>query len=404
MGRGGGSFYELIPDILIEYTIFHVVVMVVGVVWSVLRLRPVALNQGTGAVARKSRLGRLLPAIGRFPMHWKELFVDPGMRLHWLLRLPIYLIVVLSFLPPVMITYENWDHLGETPTVPSMQSPERRAYYYYRDPWHQYGREMNIWVRISSGLVGSLLLLAVAARAAGSVSGERARQTFDELLTSPLTNAEIIAAKWYGSIFGLRRAWLWLGLIYFTGLATTGLNFLGAVLTIMAWFCFAAFMASLGLWFSVQSRSTLKAGLATILTALFVMGGHWLLTGMFCYLPMSQAMRYGDSRDIIDWMTAAQLGVTPPAVLGVAPMFELKELEEIRDREVKFPVFMFLGTLAFLLAALAMKAAAVVRLGDVTGRTRVRRPERRAPTVTAKPPEPPPAESLPADTVQPEPV
>jgi hypothetical protein len=344
-------------------------------IWSVLRLRPVALAQGTGET-RKAKRGRILPEIGRFPMHWKELFVDRGMRLHWLLRLPIFLLVLLSFVPPVLITYECWKRLDEMPALQSMQTSGR--YFYYSDPWEEYGRGMNIWVRVSSGLVGTLLLVAVAARAAGSVSGERSRQTLDDLLTSPLTNREIVSAKWLGSLFGMRRAWLWLGAIYFVGLVSGGLNLLGVILAILAWFCFAVFMSSMGLWFSVNNRSTLKAGIATILTAFFVLGGHWIVSGMFCYLPLS-LMHSSETRDLTEFLTALQVGVTPPAVLGFAPMHQIKELDEVHDREVKYFVCMFFGTILFLAAGIMLLAATVKRFAVVTGRTRIRRPERRSP-------------------------
>src|SRR5262249_42250115 len=162
---------------------------------------------------------------------------------------PIYLVVLLSFLPPIFILADHWDRLVDS--TPDTFIRGLQVHYYYRDAWHEFGRAMNVWVRIASGLVGTLLLLAVAARAAGSVSGERAGQTFDEILASPLTNEEIVSAKWYGSLFGFRRGWVWLGLIYFVGLVSGGVNLLGAILALGAWFCFAAFMASLGLWFSV---------------------------------------------------------------------------------------------------------------------------------------------------------
>src|SRR5258708_21673825 len=158
-----------------------------------------------------------------------------------------------------------------------MENPNQQRYYWHSDPWEEDGRAINVWVRPTGALVGSLLLLAVAARAAGSVSGERSRQTLDELLTSPLTNAEIVHAKWWGSLLGLRLGWLWLGSIYFIAMALGGTNFLGAFLAVAAWFCFAAFMARFWLWFSVQNRSPLRAGRATILSASFLLGWHGVL-------------------------------------------------------------------------------------------------------------------------------
>ena len=65
-------------------------------------------------------------------------------------------------------------------------------------------------------MVACLMLLSVAVRAAGSVSGERDRQTLDSLLTSPLEVTEILWGKWVGAILSPRWIWCWLGLIWLT--------------------------------------------------------------------------------------------------------------------------------------------------------------------------------------------
>src|SRR5207302_3157978 len=52
-------------------------------------------------------------------------------------------------------------------------------------PSDQLGVVINVWLRLAAAVMGSFLLLVVAFRAAGSVSGERDRQTLDGLLVTP---------------------------------------------------------------------------------------------------------------------------------------------------------------------------------------------------------------------------
>ena len=54
------------------------------------------------------------------------------------------------------------------------------------------------------------MLLAVAVRASGSISGERDKQTMDGLLTTPLDGHTILLAKWVGAILSVRWGWVWL--------------------------------------------------------------------------------------------------------------------------------------------------------------------------------------------------
>src|SRR3712207_8486297 len=48
----------------------------------------------------------------------------------------------------------------------------------------------------------------------------------------------------------------WLGTVWGLGLVTGGLDPLALMLLVGAWFVYAAFLAGLGLWFSIASRTT----------------------------------------------------------------------------------------------------------------------------------------------------
>src|SRR5262249_46803625 len=136
------------------------------------------------------------------PMLWKEIHLESRLGFNRLGRVVIILIALASFLPALSI-----------------------AYAYMQDhSWNSLEMAVNKWVRAVGTLVASLVLLGVGLRAAGSVSGERERQTLDSLLTSPLLSQDILLAKWLGSIWSVRWAWLWLCAIWGLGVLTGGME------------------------------------------------------------------------------------------------------------------------------------------------------------------------------------
>ena len=69
----------------------------------------------------------------------------------------------------------------------------------------------------------------------------------------------------------------WLAFIWGVGVLGCGLNLLAVPLLVLAWCVYAAAMASLGLWFSLVSRTSMRAVLYTILAAVGLAVGHWLI-------------------------------------------------------------------------------------------------------------------------------
>jgi ABC-type transport system involved in multi-copper enzyme maturation permease subunit len=359
-----GSISDVILDLLRDYAIFHGVIIVGGLVWSVVRLRPLALAQGPGGETKRQRRGRRLPALGRRPMFWKEVFAEPGMRLHLVLRVLLVLIVLASFVPPVLFTASYLPELLYAPIEPD---PGGRNY--YQNPWTNYRESMSAWVVATGGVLGTVLLLMAAARAAGSITGERARHTLDDLLTSPLTNAEIVNAKWWGALLAQRRGLLWLGIVYCIGLCSGAVSIVGTLGYFLALIVYASFMTSLGLFFSASSRGTFRATLKTMIAALFFLGGHWLVSGLFCYLPL--AIGHNHTDDLVDWLVPAQVGFTPPAILTMAPLIEpdkIQDTHEHIDRIVGFGVF---GLCVFVIAGQLLRFGVIAKFAEVMNRTAV---------------------------------
>ena len=169
---------------------------------------------------------------------------------------------------------------------------------------------INLWVRLVGTAVASLTLLGVAVRAAGSISGERDRQTLDVLLTTPLPIHQLLWAKWLGSLWSVRWAGLWLVVIWGMGLLTGGLFLATLPWLVLAWTVYAGFLAVLGLWFSVVCRTSRRATIGTLLSAVGLGGGHWYLWLVVC-TPL------GFGGETVPGLASFQrFGLTPPLALA----------------------------------------------------------------------------------------
>jgi ABC-type transport system involved in multi-copper enzyme maturation permease subunit len=298
-----GTIRQVLPVVLRQYAIFHGIFATVTIVWAVLRLRAVALKQTYGKTDRGSPALLLLgrPRVANLPMVWKEVFVEGNIRLRWLGWIIVIILVGLSFYWPARLLWDYWFG-GYQVWFPGEA----------RSEWLM--REMNAFVRITGTGVACLLLLAVAVRAASSVSGERDRQTLDLLLATPLETSSILAGKWLGSILSVRLACLWLLAIWGLGILTRGLFIPAALLLPIAILVYASFVATLGLWFSVVCKTTLRATVATFLTLFGLTAGPWL-PWMLCGLMM----RPGGG---VELLLKLQAGLTPPIALGVLAFCE----------------------------------------------------------------------------------
>jgi ABC-type transport system involved in multi-copper enzyme maturation permease subunit len=370
----GGQPDLLLPGLLRNYAIFHGGVALICAAWAVLRLRAVFLKEtyGKPQQARPGLRFWVRPAIGNHPMVWKEVFAEPRLRWHWLGRVFVLLLVVASFVPVGFILYYLWEDYFVY---------GRRLR--YREPLEELQIFMNVWLRAVGTLAAALTLLGVAVRAAGSISGERDRQTFDSLLTSPLDSTAIFFGKWLGSILSVRAGWLWLGAIGFLGLVTTGLHPLAAPLVLAAWFIYAAFLATLGLWFSMVSRTTLRAILWTLLTTIGLGVGPLVLMMCCGTLWAVTAGPMRGSEDFFRWvMEFVVFSLSPLGTLACLPFcgreFETHGYNRINEG-LEMLVCAVIGLGLYLAATVFLWAAANARFRQLTGRTPFRRPERRGP-------------------------
>jgi ABC-type transport system involved in multi-copper enzyme maturation permease subunit len=374
----GAALLEVLPGFVRNYALFHGAVGLLAPLWGVLRLRAVALREmsetarRTGRVVRLSRRRRP----GNFPMIWKEVIAERGLRIPWLGRLVVVLLILASFVPVVIIANQFLDGTLGSPV----------AFFGGGNPgWEALAENMQLWVvRISGTAVACLLLMAVAVRASSTVSIERDRQTFDSLLTTPLDGEAILFGKWLGAVLSVRRGWLWLGGLWGLGLLAGGLHPLALLLMVVTWFVYAAFLAGLGTWFSTVSRTTLRATMWTLLCAVAGALGHWLL--WLCCLPIV-VFRASLESDVLTWIARYQAGLTPPLNLGLLASFRAGDITEHSgqpEQVWEMVGFSVMGTATWAVLAAALWVATSRRFRQVTGRMAFE-PERRVRSQPAAP-------------------
>lgn len=264
----GTPLDALLPAVLRRYLIFHSAVSGVCLAWAVARLRAWTLHaEAAGTRAQRALSARsawrhswpLRGLLDARPMMWKELTIGTGAGRLSLLRSGILLAATMA--PAV----HYWYAYGGAATA---------------GWWGESGDVLNGWVRLLTALLGTVMLVSVAVRAAGSVTGERARGTLDSLLATPLTGRTVLSAKWWGGVFASRVLWLLLGLVWAVGLATGAVSPWAVPCFLVTWFVQAAFVASLGLYFSMLCRTAARASLCMVIAIVLAVGFSGVLVAL----------------------------------------------------------------------------------------------------------------------------
>jgi ABC-type transport system involved in multi-copper enzyme maturation permease subunit len=317
------------PAALGSYSLFHGLLAVGCLFAAVGLLRRASLKE-----PRTPRLAalkkRTRPAVSERPMLWKEIWLERLVRRRRLVGAALLVLFLLSFFPVVPIVVRYFDDRNAVWRAQSIWGV-------YWDPWDRLGESINVWLRIVGTMVAVLGHIGVGVRAATSIRGEHDRDTMTPLLTSPLTSEEILFAKWLGSVLSVRWLALWLAAIWCVGLGLNGLSPVAVPLLLSAYLVYAAAVASLGLWFSVVCRTTLRAILATVLTGLLLCVGHWL--PWMCFIPCMS----GPDQPF-ELLAQLQGAATPPAVMAGYFPWRPHDLTERVSDPMHHPVWlMFLG-------------------------------------------------------------
>jgi ABC-type transport system involved in multi-copper enzyme maturation permease subunit len=277
IAASAGDLAKTAPTVLRNYAVFHGIIALVCCAWAAARLRVwgcllpshppelptlrVTTRDGTILLRRQPPIWprKKRPPITGHPMLWKELHARSVLRLGDVGKTLVVLLMI------------AWIGLSLLSFVACLS---------LRPIASSIGEPVNIWVRCVGSAVSTVLLIWIALRAAGAVSSEREHQTLDALLTLPQSDAAILWAKGWGSIYGVRLGWCLLAVVWGLGIIFQGLFPVCVVPLAACWFAHAALVAGIGVWFSLVSRTTLRATIYTILTIAGLYVGPFLLGGV----------------------------------------------------------------------------------------------------------------------------
>lgn len=341
-GAGGRRLAAELPGILTRYAWAHLTMSTICIVWSVLRVRAIALKQSSaGTTATVGLWARFRPAPGMFPMLWKEVIVESRVKFNWLVWLAYFVLFALTIGTAIWIIgyfFMYWEQHGAQ--------------------WRDLNEAMNIWFRVCGTGVGCLSLLMLAVRGATTITSERERDTFDALITSPLSAEGILFAKVVGNLVSLKPAWIWFGIMLLLALVTGGLHPVAVPIILTAWFGYAIVCTMIGMVFSVFCQSSIWSSLFSVLTTLILGGGHWIITSC-CIMPIFGifAMAIGRNQqmttfigNIMEYGYKFLAGVTPPFVFAFCS-FSWEELDRAFERQwyLELTGFSILGIFLWLL-------------------------------------------------------
>jgi ABC-type transport system involved in multi-copper enzyme maturation permease subunit len=282
------------------------------------RARAIAQTRAAAAVARNEILAARAQRspCGDEPMLWKERHTTMGGGLRWLGSRP----VVLFF--SVLLGCYLYDVAGPVlaEMVRGIRSDRSRVV-------------MNAALRESSTALTVLGMLAVAAAAAVSLTGEREQDTWVSLATTDLTPGEIVRAKQFGAVWSGRRIGLALLVLWTVGLLGGATHPMGAVMATFIVAIGAWFIAAVGVFISSRAKNSTRALTMTAIT-LFIVVSNWPLMvwgSLFSYQDMA-ALWSGPSQAVSHpWaLTPRALGFMVAVPALYAMVAELLTLWSIR--------------------------------------------------------------------------
>ena len=226
--------------------------------------------------------------------------------------------------------------------------------------------KFNEYLRSVSGCVEFLILLIVAAVAAGGVTTERARETWDSLIATPLSGRAILRAKGVGAIWKVRWVVLLLVVFWSVGLMTGSLHPLGFVAALGLLAVAIGFMEAMGTYQSLVSRDTPQASNRTLVPALLLMCSF-----VACFVPpriASVVMGCG-SVPFVTMLTLASYADIDELVMANETFGRLESIGIYTyESPLRVLATYLFGTAGFAVGARWYHRAAVIRFDQAVGR------------------------------------
>jgi ABC-type transport system involved in multi-copper enzyme maturation permease subunit len=279
---GGGSVSSELESIVWMMglqTAFGLILAILAAI----QLRPIFRSQdgesgirvlrGLGAMMKRRGRWRLwrLPVFAEQPMLWKELHTG-GLR--GLARFVGFLLTVIG--GGFLLYYTVWnaalaiDEMWNTSFV------------------HVQRMQLYWFLRAVAPLVYMSAILAIAAVAAAAITSEHEEDTWVSLTSTDLTGREIVFAKLRGALKRGYRLAAVVIVLALSGVVTGSIHILSLPALIVALSVYGWFAAALGVWISLQLRSTWRAQFLTIAGLILVnVSGQCILNTIsrFGYAP-----------------------------------------------------------------------------------------------------------------------
>jgi hypothetical protein len=226
--------------------------------------------------------------------------------------------------------------------------------------------DFNRFLSHVSSWVEFVLLLIVAGVAAASVTLERACDTWDSLIATPLDGREILRGKMLGTVWKVRWGVALVVLLWSLGLVSGSLHPIGFGAAVVVLGVSIGFMTALGTYASLTSRDTAAASNRALVPALCLSGSF-----LVCYLPTKFPTVFmgAGSPPFVNWLclvTNREIG----EVMSGEPMFRRLEQMNIYSYESSLRVLAaaLISIAAFATAAFCLSRAAFNRFDRVIGR------------------------------------
>jgi ABC-type transport system involved in multi-copper enzyme maturation permease subunit len=321
-------------DAVLELMRDHAVLTVPCAAFAVLRVRRVYLQQAHGTPAKRGRLSLRVwrPELGDSPMLWKELFAERPVFTLGVIGLIAQALLFLGVLIPALVIFVN-----------RMNTTNRGMI-----------DELEIYVIGVGTTVACVGLLAVAVRAASSVTAERERQTWDVLMSTPIDPWEVVRGKVAGSLYAMRGIVLLLVILWILGMLGGAVYPLMVPVVAGELAIFGGFAAVVGLLFSLKMKTSLRAMAATVGTTVFVGGAY-----LFCCMPLL----WSGPNDA-EFVLAGCV----PFLLGVPVAFNPKTFFPTNDNDVRMATTYVIGIGLYLMVTLFLFVIARANFDDLTGR------------------------------------
>jgi ABC-type transport system involved in multi-copper enzyme maturation permease subunit len=338
-----------------------------GVIFALLaavQLRPIFKRQD-GAVARPRGLRTMLarrrvrahPPLGDRPMAWKELHTG-GARgfarfVGWMLTL---------ILGGLLLYYGVWYALWAFVEV-----WEHGYRVFGRPAFGQSRRDFLNFLEWVIPLIYVFSAVIIAGGAAASITSEHEDDTWVSLTATDLTGREIVLAKLFGSLWRSRRPALILVVFVLAGIAAGSLHYLTLPALALALGVYGWFAAALGVWISIQLRSTWRAQFLTIAMLLLTNVLGQGILNMFWIRGFVPQLWPGFTP-----YEVAKLVMHPQffRVLGAATRPRLSGVSLVADSEAWLAIFGVVSLVGYAIFAWFLTKDAIRRFEIAAGRAR----------------------------------